>query len=280
MMTSKSHYSDSFYPSLEEIGNMKLIKLCESTDDTKNVEIQTKLQNFYFTTRTGLKCHANFNWPNPIGLGLINVVGVIELTDGVIPSNLFGDVMLGAVDFIKTLDIDSSDIDELEIRISTLFVTYMGLEIKMNDILLQQEKIQYSKRFKLIDLINTENEEIYGNEILREFPKFADNLNGMVDNLKIKTKNIYRSMKKGKVKEFQYELPDNPKIEIKLSMDNVRKESTIITPNLKPYVTIDKNDVNILNKPEDISDASLNLSFFHELGLKFRKFKIILMISE
>lgn len=257
---------------------MKLIKLCESIDDTKNVEIQNKLQNFYFFTRTGLRCRANINWPNPIGLGLINVGGVIELTDGVIPNNLFSDVMLGAVDFIKTLDIDSSDIDELEIRISSLFVTYMGLEIKVNDILLQQEKVHYSKRFKLIDLINTENDEIYGNNILREFPKFADNLDGMVENLKIKTKNIYRALKKGKVKEFPYELPDNPKIEVKLSMDNVRKESTIITPNLKPYVIIDKNDINILNKPED--DNTLDFNFYHELELKFRKFKVVLTISE
>ena len=249
-------------------------------DDTKNVEIQNKLQNFYFSTRTGLRCHANINWPNPIGLGLINVGGVIELTDGVIPSNLFSDVMLGAVDVIKTLDIDSSDIDELEIRISSLFVTYMGLEIKMNDILKQSEKVQYSKRFNLRDLINTENEEIYGNEMLRDFPRFSENLDGMVQNLKNNTKNVYRAMKKGRAKEFQYELPDDPKIGIKLSMDNVRKDSTVITPNLIPYVEINKEQINIIDKPEEVDDVTLDFNLYHELTLKFRKFKIVLKISE
>ena len=262
---------------------MKLINLCESIDDTKNVEIQNKLQNFYFSTRTGLRCHANINWPNPIGLGLINVGAVIELSDGTIPNDLYSQVMLGAVDVIKTLDIDSSDMNELEIRMSSLFVTYMGLEVKMNDILTQREKVHYVKRFKLIELINSENEEIYGNDVLREFPKFAENLDGMVENLKVKIKNIYRAMKRGKVKDLQYELPEEPKIDIKLSMDDVRKDSIIITPKLIPYIIIDKNDINIINKPEELDDTSLNLfyqSFFHDLGLKFRKFKIVLTISE
>lgn len=259
---------------------MKLIKLCESMDDTKNVEIQNKLQDLYFTTRTGLGCHANINWPNPIGLGLINVSGVIELNDGVIPSNLFGDVMLGVVDVIKTLDVDSSDIDELEIRIGSLFVTYMGLEIKMGDILKQSEKVHYSKRFNLKDLLNTESDEIYGNEILRDFPRFAENLDGLVQNLKNNTKNVYRAMKKGRAKEFQYELPDNPKIDIKLSMDDVRKDSAVITPKLISNVIINKNDINILNKPEDIDNVTLDFNLYHELVLKFRKFKIVLTISE
>lgn len=259
---------------------MKLINLCESVDDTKNVEIQNKLQNFYFSTRTGLRCHANINWPNPIGLGLINVGVVIELTNGIIPINLFSDVMLGAVDFIKTLDVDSSDINDLEIRISSLFVTYMGLEIKMNDILTQPEKIQYSKRFKLLDLFNTENEQIFGNEILRDFPHFSENLDSSVENLKVKIKNIYRALKKGKVGVYEYVLPQTPKIEVKLSMEDVRKDSTVIDPKLISYVVIDKNDVKIENRPEDVDDETLNRVFFYELMIKFRKFKIKLIVSE
>lgn len=249
-------------------------------DDTKNVEIQNKLQNFYFSTRTGLRCHANINWPNPIGLGLINVGVVIELTNGIIPINLFSDVMLGAVDFIKTLDVDSSDINDLEIRISSLFVTYMGLEIKMNDILTQPEKIQYSKRFKLLDLFNTENEQIFGNEILRDFPHFSENLDSSVENLKVKIKNIYRALKKGKVGVYEYVLPQTPKIEVKLSMEDVRKDSTVIDPKLISYVVIDKNDVKIENRPEDVDDETLNRVFFYELMIKFRKFKIKLIVSE
>lgn len=259
---------------------MKLTNLCESVDDTKNVEIQNKLQNFYFSTRTGLRCHANINWPNPIGLGLINVGVVIELTNGIIPINLFSDVMLGAVDFIKTLDVDSSDINDLEIRISSLFVTYMGLEIKMNDILTQPEKIQYSKRFKLLDLFNTENEQIFGNEILRDFPHFSENLDSSVENLKVKIKNIYRALKKGKVGVYEYVLPQTPKIEVKLSMEDVRKDSTVIDPKLISYVVIDKNDVKIENRPEDVDDETLNRVFFYELMIKFRKFKIKLIVSE
>lgn len=259
---------------------MKLINLCESIDDTKNVEIQNKLQNFYFTTRTGLRCHANINWPNPIGLGLINVGGVIELTNGVIPNDLYSQVMLGAVDVIKTLDVDSSDMDDLEIRMSSLFVTYMGLEVKMNDLLTQQEKVHYIKRFKLSELISSEDESIYGNDILREFPKFAENLDEMVENLKSKIKNIYRAMKKGKVKEYQYELPDNPKIDVGLSMDNVRKDSTIITPNLISQVNVNKNDIKVINKPEEIDNVTFYYNFYHEIIEKFRKFKIVLKISE
>lgn len=259
---------------------MKLTNLCESVDDTKNVEIQNKLHNFYFSTRTGLRCHANINWPNPIGLGLINVGVVIELTNGIIPINLFSDVMLGAVDFIKTLDVDSSDINDLEIRISSLFVTYMGLEIKMNDILTQPEKIQYSKRFKLLDLFNTENEQIFGNEILRDFPHFSENLDSSVENLKVKIKNIYRALKKGKVGVYEYVLPQTPKIEVKLSMEDVRKDSTVIDPKLISYVVIDKNDVKIENRPEDVDDETLNRVFFYELMIKFRKFKIKLIVSE
>jgi hypothetical protein len=82
------------------------------------------------------------------------------------------------------------------------------------------------------------------------------------------------------VGEFTYELPDNPKIEVKLSMDDVRKESTIISPKLNLYVYVDKDKVNIINKPEDIDDTSLNINFYHQLGLIFGKFKIILIISE
>ena len=281
MMILKSHYLDNFYPTLEEIGNMKLLNLYESLDDNQNLEIQHKTQNFYFSTRTGLKCRGGFQWPNKYTSDdLIIINAVVELSNGVIPNDIFDQVILGAFDFIKTLGIDFSDISDLEIKIGSIIVSYVGLEIKMNNILTQSEKIHYSNRIKLSTLNDDENTEIFGTEILREFPRFVENLDVMVENLKSKSKNIYRAMKKGKVKEFQYELPDEPKIDIKLSMDNVRKDSTIITPNLIPYVIINKNDINILNKPEDISDASLNLSFFHELGLKFRKFKIVLTISE
>jgi predicted transcriptional regulator len=258
---------------------MKLTNLFESLDDTKNLEIQNKTQNFYFSTRTGLKCHANFNWPNPISLGLINVGAVVELTDGTIPSNLFSQVMVGAVDYIKTLELEPSDIDKLEIRISSLFVTYMGLEIKMNDLLLQTEKIHYSKRFELSNLINSETEDVYG-EILRDFPHFTENLDSSVQNLKTKIKNVYRVLKKGKVGIYDYELPMTPKIEVKLSMDDVRKDSTVIDPKLVSYVYVEKNDVDIKNVPEDTDDATLNHNFFYELMLKFRKFKIKLIISE
>lgn len=260
---------------------MKLLNLYESLDDNQNLEIQHKTQNFYFSTRTGLKCRGGFQWPNKYTTDdLIIINAVVELSNGVIPNDIFDQVILGAFDFIKTLGIDFSDISDLEIKIGSIIVSYVGLEIKMNNILTQSEKIHYSNRIKLSTLNDDENTEVFGTEILREFPRFVENLDVMVENLKSKSKNIYRAMKKGKVKEFQYELPDEPKIDIKLSMDNVRKDSTIITPNLIPYVIINKNDINILNKPEDISDASLNLSFFHELGLKFRKFKIILTISE
>jgi hypothetical protein len=260
---------------------MKLLNLYESLDDNQNLEIQHKTQNFYFSTRTGLKCRGGFQWPNKYTSDdLIIINAVVELSNGVIPNDIFDQVILGAFDFIKTLGIDFSDISDLEIKIGSIIVSYVGLEIKMNNILTQSEKIHYSNRIKLSTLNDDENTEIFGAEILREFPRFVENLDVMVENLKSKSKNIYRAMKRGKVNEFQYELPDEPKIDIKLSMDNVRKDSTIITPNLIPYVIINKNDINILNKPEDISDASLNLSFFHELGLKFRKFKIVLTISE
>jgi hypothetical protein len=263
---------------------MKLLNLYESLDDNQNLEIQHKTQNFYFSTRTGLKCRGGFQWPNKHTTDdLIIINAVVELSNGVIPNDIFDQVILGAFDFIKTLGIDFSDISDLEIKIGSITVSYVGLEIKMNNILTQSEKIHYSNRIKLSTLNDDENTEVFGTEILREFPRFVENLDTMVENLKSKSKNIYRAMKRGKVKEFQYELPDEPKIDIKLSMDNVRKDSTIITPNLIPYIIINKNDINILNKPEDIDDTSLNLfyqSFFHELGLKFRKFKIILTISE
>jgi hypothetical protein len=122
-------------------------------------------------------------------LGLINVGAVIELTDGVIPTDLYSQVMLGAVDFIKTLDLNPSDINKLEIRMGSLFVTYMGLEVKMNDILMQPEKVHYMKRFELPSLFDVEDEGIYGNEILRDFPHFSENLDNSVQNLKVKIKN-------------------------------------------------------------------------------------------
>ena len=259
---------------------MKLTNIYESLDDTKNIEIQNKTQSFYFFTRTGLRCHGNLNWPNPISLGLVNVGAVIELTNGVIPNDLYSQVMLGAIDFIKTLDLNPSDINELEIRMGSLFVTYMGLEVKMNDILMQPEKVHYMKRFKLPSLFDVEDEGIYGNEILRDFPHFSENLDNSVQNLKVKIKNIYRALKKGKVGVYDYELPVTPKIDVKLSMDDVRKDSTVIDPKLNSYVYIDKNDVKIENRPEDVDDATLNRVFFYELMIKFRKFKIKLIISE
>ena len=259
---------------------MKLTNLYESLDDTKNIEIQNKTKNFYFFTRTGLRCHGNLNWPNPISEGLISVGAVIELTDGIIPTDLYSQVMLGAVDFIKTLDVDSTNLNQLEIRMGSLFVTYMGVEIKMNDILMQPEKVHYMKRFKLQSLFDVENEGVYGNEILRDFPHFSENLDSSVENLKVKIKNIYRALKKGKVGVYEYVLPQTPKIEVKLSMEDVRKDSTVIDPKLNSYVVIDKNDVKIENRPEDVDDETLNRVFFYELMIKFRKFKIKLIISE
>jgi len=45
-------------------------------------------------------------------------------------------------------------------------------------------------------------------------------------------------------------------------------------------VYIDKNDVKIENRPEDVDDETLNRVFFYELMIKFRKFKIKLIVSE
>jgi hypothetical protein len=128
--------------------------------------------------------------------------------------------------------------------------------------------------------MDSETEDVYGTEILRNFPRFSDDLESRIQNIKNNAKNFYRTIKKGKVGEFIYELPDNPKIEVKLSMDDVRKESTIISPKLNPYLYVEKNEVDIKNKPEDIDDATLNVNFYHQLGLIFGKFKIKLIISE
>jgi hypothetical protein len=260
---------------------MKLTNLFESLDDNQNLQIQNKTKNFTFSTRTGLKCHGEFQWTSKhTSDDLIILKSVVELTDGIIPSNIYSQVILGAFDFIKTLGLDFSDISDLEIRMGSLFVRYMGLEVRMSDILLQTEKIHYNERLKLDSLMNSDTEDVYGAEILRNFPRFSDDLESRVQNLKSRVKNLYKTIRKGSVNEFIYELPENPIIEVKLSMDDVRKESTIISPNLNSYVYIEKDDIYIKNKPEDNDDASLNFKFFHELGLKFRKFKIKLIISE
>jgi hypothetical protein len=178
------------------------------------------------------------------------------LTDGTIPNDIYSQVILGAFDFIKTLGLDFSDISDLEIRMGSLFVRYMGLEVRMSDILLQTEKIRYNERLKLDNLMNSETENVYGTEILRIFPRFSEDLEGRVENLKSRVKNLYKTMRRGNVNDFTYELPENPKIDVKLSMDDVRKESTIISPNLNSYVYIEKGDIDIKNKPEDIDDAT------------------------
>lgn len=260
---------------------MKLTNLFESLDDNQNLQIQNKTQNFIFSTRTGLKCRGEFQWPSKhTSDDLIILKSVVELTDGIIPNDIYGQVILGAFDFIKTLGLDFSDISDLEIRMGSLFVRYMGLEVRMSDILLQTEKIRYNERLKLDNLMNSETENVYGTEILRIFPRFSEDLEGRVENLKSRVKNLYKTMRRGNVNDFTYELPENPKIDVKLSMDDVRKESTIISPNLNSYVYIEKGGIDIKNKPEDIDDATLNFKFYHELGLKFRKFKIKLIISE
>ncbi len=260
---------------------MKLTNLFESLDDNENLRIQSKTQNFIFSTRRGLNCRGEFQWPSKhTSDDLIILKSVVELTDGIIPSDIYSQVILGAFDFIKTLGLEFSDISDLEIRMGSLFVRYMGLEVRMSDLLLQTEKIHYNKRLKLDSLMNTETEDVYGTEILRNFPRFSEDLEGKIEHLRDKAKNFYRTIKKGKVGDFTYELPDNPKIEVKLSMDDVRKESTIISPKLNLYVYVDKDKVNIINKPEDIDDTSLNINFYHQLGLLFGKFKIILIISE
>lgn len=260
---------------------MKLLNLYESLDDNQNIEIQNKTRNFYFSTRTGLKCRGSFQWPSKhTSDDLIIVNSIVELSDGIIPNDIYSQVILGAFDFIKTLGIDFSDIGDLEIRAGSVIVSYMGLEVKMNNILTQSEKIHYNNRIKLSSLNDDGNQEVYGTEILRNFPRFSENLDVMVENLKVRCKNIYRAMKKGKVNEFQYELPENPEIIIKLSMDDVRKESTIISPNLTSHVYVDKDGIDIKNKPEEIDDDTLNTNFFQELGSKFRKFKIKLIILE
>jgi len=258
---------------------MKLINLFESLDDNQNIEIQYKTRNFSFSTRTGLKCRGEFQWPSKhTSDDLIILKSVVELTNGVIPNDIYSQVILGAFDFIKTLGLDFSDISDLEIIMGSLSVTYMGLEVRMNSILLQTEKIHYNERIKLSALIDSE--DVYGTEILRDFPHFTENLESSIQNLKTKIKNVYRVLKKGKVGIYDYELPMTPKIEVKLSMDDVRKDSTVIDPKLNSYVYIDKNDVKIENRPEDVDDETLNRVFFYELMIKFRKFKIKLIVSE
>jgi hypothetical protein len=260
---------------------MKLLNLYESLDDNQNLQIQNKTRNFSFSTRTGLKCHGEFQWPSKhTSDDLIILKSVVELTDGIIPNDIYGQVILGAFDFIKTLGLDFSDISDLEIRMGSLFVRYMGLEVRMSDILLQTEKIHYNERLKLESLMNSEIENVYGTEILRNFPRFSDDLESRVQNLKSRVKNLYKTIRKGSVNEFIYELPENPEIIIKLSMDDVRKESTVISPNLTSHVYVDKDGIDIKNKPEDINDDTLNTNFFQELGSKFRKFKIKLIIFE
>lgn len=281
MMILKSHYLVNFYPTLEEIGNMKLLNLYESLDDNQNIKIQHKTRNFYFSTRTGLKCRGSFQWPSKhTSDDLIIINSIVELSDGVIPNDIYSQVILGAFDFIKTLGIDFSDIGDLEIRAGSITVSYMGLEVKMNNILTQSEKIHYNNRIKLSSLNNDENHEVYGNEILRNFPRFSENLDELVQKLKVKIKNVYKILKKGKIGEFEYELPNDPKIEVKLSIDNLRKDSTIIDPKLDSYVYLENNSIDIKNKPENAEDVTLNRNLFHELELKFRKFKIVLTISE